>query len=181
LPQDDRRHFVCISDRTKEEFPAGYFDGFHGWLENGGNEAIAHYLANMDLSAFKAKAPPPKTAGWHKIVVAGIAPESGDLADIIEALGNPAAVTLWAIKGATPGDSQLRLAFEDAKLRKAIPKRLAEVGYIAVENPDARESGGRWRVPGGKAMIYARQELGEDGRLAAARLLVASKSAPPPA
>jgi hypothetical protein len=82
-------------------------------------------------------------------------------------------------KARTQGDSQLRLLFEDAKLRRAIPKRLAECGYIAVANPEARESGGRWRMPGGKMTIYARQELSENERLTAARLLSSPASLPP--
>ena len=72
------------------------------------------------------------------VVAAGMAPESGELSDVIEALRKPAALTLPMIKARTPVDSQLRLSFEDAKLRRAIPKRLAECGYIAVANPDAR-------------------------------------------
>jgi hypothetical protein len=177
LPRDDRRHFVCISDRKKEDFPDGHFDNLYAWFENGGNEAIAHFLANLDLSAFSAKTPPPKTAGWHMIVAAGLAPESGDLADVIETLGNPAALTLPMIKARAPGGSQLRVSLDDVKLRKAIPKRLGEAGYVAVPNPDAA-SDGRWRVPDGKTMIYARRELREGERLAAARKL--ATPAPPP-
>ena len=138
ISPDDRRHFVCVSTRTKEDFSRGYWDDIHTWFENGGNEAVAHFLANLDLTEFSAKAPPPKTAGWHMVVAAGMAPESGELSDVIEALRKPAALTLPMIKARTPVDSQLRLSFEDAKLRRAIPKRLAECGYIAVANPDAR-------------------------------------------
>ena len=176
---DDRRHYVCVSTRTKEEFPPGYFDDMHAWFKNGGDEAVAHFLANLDLSDFNAMATPPKTAGWHRVVAAGLAPESGDLSDVIETLGNPAALTLPMIKARTPADSALRLLFEDAKLRKAIPKRLAEAGYIAVANPDAHKSGGRWPMPGGKTTIYARQELSENEQLAAARLLSLTASSPP--
>jgi len=180
LAPDDRRHFVCVSTRTQEDFAPGYWDEINAWFENGGNEAVAYYLANLDLNAFNAKAPPPKTTAWHMVVAAGVAPESGDLADVIEDLGKPDALTLQMVKARTPGDSQLRLLFEDAKFRRAIPKRLAECGYVAISNPDAGESGGRWRVAGGKTTIYARQELTEDGRLAAARLLSASAGVPQP-
>ncbi|MET4237994.1 bifunctional DNA primase/polymerase [Bradyrhizobium sp. RT10b] len=180
LAPDDRRHFVCVSTRTQEDFTSAYWDVINAWFENGGNEAVAHYLANLDLSAFNAKAPPAKTAAWHMVVAAGVAPESGDLSDVIESMGKPDALTLQMVKARTPGDSQLRLLFEDAKLRRAIPKRLAECGYVAVTNPEARDSGGRWRMPGCKTTIYARQELTEDSRLTAARLLSASATAPPP-
>ncbi|MFK4507073.1 bifunctional DNA primase/polymerase [Bradyrhizobium daqingense] len=181
LAPDDRRHFVCVSTKTQDDFAPAYWDDINAWFDDGGNEAVAYYLANLDLAAFNAKAPPPKTAAWHMVVAAGVAPESGDLADVIESLGKPDALTLQMVKAKTPGDSQLRMLFEDAKLRRAVPKRLAECGYVAIANPDARESGGRWRVHGGKTTIYARQELTEEGRLAAARSLsaTASPSVPP--
>ncbi len=181
LDRNDRRHFVCISDRKKEDFPDGYFDGIYAWFENGGNEAVAHYLANLDLTGFNAKTPPPKTAGWHMVVAAGLAPESGDLTDVIETMGKPAALTLPMVRARMPRDSHLHLVFDDPKLRRALPKRLAECGYIAVANPDARDSGGRWRMNGGKTTIYARQDLSESERLAAARLLsTPALVAPPP-
>ncbi|WP_128925607.1 bifunctional DNA primase/polymerase [Bradyrhizobium guangxiense] len=180
LAPDDRRHFVCVSTKTQEDFGPAYWDDINAWFERGGNEAVAYYLAHLDISNFNAKAPPPKTAAWHMVVAAGVAPESGDLADVIETMGKPDALTLQMIRARTPGDSQLRLLFEDVKLRKAVPKRLAECGYVAVANPDARDSGGRWRVSGGKTTIYARQELTEDGRLAAARSLSTASLTPPP-
>ncbi|MBB4391781.1 bifunctional DNA primase/polymerase [Bradyrhizobium sp. ERR14] len=179
LAPDDRRHFVCVSTRTQDDFDPVYWDRINAWFENGGSEAVAHFLANLDLTAFNAKAPPPKTAAWHMVVAAGVAPESGDLSDVIESMGKPDALTLQMIRARTPGDSQLRLMFEDAKLRRAIPKRLAECGYVAVTNPDARDSGGRWRTPCGKTTIYARQELAEPDRVAAARQITFVAVAPP--
>jgi hypothetical protein len=83
----------------------------------------------------------------------------------------PDALTLSMIRVKTQTGSALRLSFEDPKLRKAIPKRLAECGYVAIANSDARKSGGRWPMRGEKAMIYGKQKLTENERLAAARLL----------
>jgi len=180
VPPGDRRHYVCSSTRTKEEFPPGYFDEMHAWFENGGNKAVAHLLANLDLSAFNAKSPPPKTAGWFQLVANGLAPETGDLEDVIEAMGKPAALTIGMIKSRSLHDSDLRSLFEDAKLRRAIPKRLGDVGYTAIGNPDTRDGNGRWRMPGGKTTIYVRKELSETEKLAAARLLVVTASMPPP-
>lgn len=178
LDRSDRRHFVCISDRRKEDFPDGYFDGLYAWFANGGNEAVAHYLAGVDLSAFNAKAPPPKTKGWHAIVAAGMAPETGDLADIIEALQRPAVVTLHTIRRHTTPESALRMVFDDARQRKNIPKRLRDCGYIEVANPDS-PSNGRWSTVTGKMKIYGRQDLTEGERLNAARKF-ASALPPPP-
>ncbi|MCO5131198.1 MAG: bifunctional DNA primase/polymerase [Xanthobacteraceae bacterium] len=177
LDREDRRHFVCISDRRKDEFPNGYFERLYRWFDAGGNEAVAYYLAHYDLTAFDAKAPPPKTAGWHAVVAAGLAPESGDLTDAIADLGTPPAVTIAMIKAKAP--MRLLAMFEDAKFRKNIPRRFSECGYVAVVNPDAVESGGRWRLPGGKAAIYARQDLSEPERVSAARRLVATGNLSP--
>jgi hypothetical protein len=179
LPADDRRHFVCISERRKEDFREGYFtgaDGMYAWFGNGGNEAVAHYLANLDISAFDAKADPPKTSGWHRIVNAGLAPEGGELLDIIEALGKPAALTLGMIRDKAPYGTDLRMALDDPKRRRTIPKRLAEVGYVVVLNRDAAD--GRWPAKPVKTMIYARQELSEDARQTAARFRAAGFSPP---
>lgn len=178
LPRDDRRHYVCVSPREQNDIPDGHFDRLYEWFAKGGNETVAHYLANLDLSSFNAKAPPPKTAGWHMIVAAGIAPESGDMTDAIEAMGNPAVLTVAGIKQAIPGDSPLRAMLDDVKFRKAIPKRLADCGYVAVANPEA--SSGRWRMGIGKTSIYGRKDLPEIQRLDAARLLAASASTRPP-
>lgn len=178
LPRDDRRHFVCVSPREQSDFPEGHFDRLYEWFAKGGNEAVAHFLANLDLRGFNAKAPPPKTAGWQMIVAAGIAPESGDMTDAIEAMGNPAVLTVAGIKQAIPGDSPLRAMLDDVKFRKAIPKRLADCGYVAVANPEA--SSGRWRMGIGKTSIYGRKDLTETQRLDAARLLASSASTRPP-
>jgi hypothetical protein len=61
LPNDDRRHFVAWSDKTKEDFPEGYWNKLWGWYRSGGIEDVAAYLGSLDISAFDAKAPPPKT------------------------------------------------------------------------------------------------------------------------
>jgi hypothetical protein len=38
IPAGDRRHYVCVSNLTKEDFEAGYFDDMHAWFANGGND-----------------------------------------------------------------------------------------------------------------------------------------------
>jgi hypothetical protein len=178
LPRDDRRHFVCVSQRSQADFPEGYFDRIYGWFAKGGNEAVAHFLSHLDLSEFNAKAPPRKTAGWKMIVAAGMAPEAGDMTDVIETLGHPVALTLSDIRRAAMVDSPLRAMLDDPKARRLLPKRLAECGYVAVANPDA--TSGRWRMPGGRVTIYGRKDAPEGQRLDAARSLTAGISNPPP-
>src|SRR5262249_53573724 len=49
-----------------------------------------------------SKAPPPKTAAFWAIVDASRAPEDAELADVLDALGNPPAVTLSQIVARAP-------------------------------------------------------------------------------
>ena len=58
---------------------------------------VAAYLAELDISAFDPKAPPPKTAAFWDIVDANRAPEDAELADVLDQLGNPDAVLLSQI------------------------------------------------------------------------------------
>ena len=68
LPAEDRRHYVAWSNHTKEEFSPQYWQELWGWYYTGGFEHVAAYLAELDLSAFDPKAPPPKTAAFWDIV-----------------------------------------------------------------------------------------------------------------
>jgi hypothetical protein len=97
LPADDRRHFVAWTDKTKGDFTMAHWDKLHGWYADDGHACVAGYLQKLDLSGFDPKAPPPKTAAFHEIVGASRAPEDAELADILEALGQPDAVTLDTI------------------------------------------------------------------------------------
>jgi len=174
LERNDRRHFVCVSDRTAAEFGGDYFEMLYLWFANGGNEAVAHYLATLPLDDFNAKAPPPKTPGWHQMVTAGLAPEQNDLTDAIERLGGPAVLTLAMVVSTGMG-GELAAAMVDPRKRKNLPKRFADAGYVPVQNPDALKSGGRWRVGGQLTVVYGRQEIGERARLAAAYGLTAQR------
>jgi hypothetical protein len=64
---------------------------------SGGDRHIASYLASLDLSEFDPKAPPPKTQAFWEIVDASRAPEDAEMADAIERLGSPNALTLAQI------------------------------------------------------------------------------------
>ncbi|MGH8227342.1 MAG: primase-helicase family protein [Steroidobacteraceae bacterium] len=164
LPPDDRRHFVAGSDLKKEDFPADYWRDLHGWYRNGGIEHVAAYLASLDLSSFDPKAPPPKTAAFWRCVNAGRAPEDGEVADALEALKNPPAITIDMIAIYTTED--FRLWLKDRRNSRQIPHRLKDAGYVAVENASARD--GLWKLDGRRQVIYARRELAERDRIAAA-------------
>ena len=65
-----------------------YWKTLWHWYASGGIEHVAAYLAELDISSFDAKAPPPKTAAFWEIVNASRAPEDA-VADALDALGCP--------------------------------------------------------------------------------------------
>ena len=93
LPAEDRRHFVAWSDCKQSDFPAGYWNKIYKWYDNGGDRHVAAYLDSLDISDFDPKAPPPKTPAFWSIVNANRTTEEGEMADIIDALGTPDAIT----------------------------------------------------------------------------------------
>ena len=96
------------------------------------------------------------------------APEDAELADVLDRLGNPAAVTLARIANEAPGDFATWL--RDRKNRRQIPHRLESCGYVPVRN-EAATSDGHWKVGGTRQAVYAKKELTERDRLAAVRRL----------
>jgi Bifunctional DNA primase/polymerase, N-terminal len=60
LPADDRRHYVCWSELTKDDFVADYWRRLWGWYDAGGLRHVAAYLAELDISRFNPKAPRPR-------------------------------------------------------------------------------------------------------------------------
>lgn len=57
----DRRSFVVHAAVRKTDFPDDYFDDLYGWLDLGGDMMVCGWLAQRDLSAFKAKGDAPRT------------------------------------------------------------------------------------------------------------------------
>jgi hypothetical protein len=165
LPVDDRRHFVAWSSCQKEHFPDGYWNRIWGWYADGGCEHVAAYLNELDLSDFDAKAPPAKTAAFHDIVNVNRAPEDAELADVIDNLKNPDALTVKQLMAAATGMTADWLA--ERSSRRAIPHRLERCGYVCVNNPDSKD--GVWRIKGVRQPIYARASLNIRDQLLAVR------------
>lgn len=164
LPADDRRHYVAWSDLTKDDFVDDYWTGLWHWYNHGGDRHVAAFLAELDLTEFDPKAPPPKTAAFWDIVHSNCAPEEGELADVLEGLGNPYAVTLEKIiERAT---DSLAEWLRDRRHARQIPHRLENCGYIVVRNEAVKD--GRWKVSGRNQTIYAKAELPLRDRVAAA-------------
>jgi hypothetical protein len=165
LSEQDRRHFVAWSELRKTDFSKDYFKDMWEWFDNGGAGHVAAYLNEFDLSDFNPKEPPPKTEAWWAIVNAHHAPEAAELADTIDKLGNPKALTLDDLVSQSPSLDWLY----DPKSRRVVPHRLEECGYLRVSNPNSMQ--GLWKVKGKNCAIYARKELSAADRLKAARAL----------
>lgn len=170
LPADDRRHFVAWSELTRDEFEPRYWQQLYAWYKSGGVDHVAAYLRAFDLSGFDAKAPPPKTEAFWAMVDANRAPEDAELADALDKLGRPAAITLTTIASCSEGGFGDWL--RDRKNARQIPHRMEAVGYVPVRNDAAEDR--RWKIRGRRQAVYARRELPIRDRLSAARELVAA-------
>jgi hypothetical protein len=164
LPSDDRRHYVAWSELTKESFGESYWRDLYDWYRTGGTGHVTAYLAQFDLSDFDPKAPPPKTSAFWDIVDANRAPEDAELADAIESLGTPDALTIMAL--ISYASDSFREWLQDRRNRRQIPHRLETAGYVPVHNPTATD--GLLKIDGRRQAIYARTTLNLRDRLAAA-------------
>jgi hypothetical protein len=167
LPADDRRHYVAWSELTKDCFTDAYWVELWRWYEAGGTAHVSAYLAGFDLTGFNPKAPPRKTPVFWDIVDANRAPEDAELADALDKLGSPAAVTLEQVAGVA--GSAFADWLRDRKSARQVPHRLETAGYAPVRNDGAKD--GYWSVNGRRQAIYARQDMSARDRIAAAREL----------
>jgi Family of unknown function (DUF5906) len=166
LSEQDRRHYVAWSEARKTDFPADYFNDIWKWFDDGGAEHVIAYLHALDLSDFDPKLPPPKTEAWQTIVNAHYAPETAELTDAIDKLGNPKTLIIEDLVGVAPALDWLY----EPKSRRLVSHRLEDCGYIRTNNPDSKQ--GLWVVKGKRCIIYARKELNAADRLRVAQARV---------
>ena len=167
LPPDDRRHYVAWSDLTKEDFPQAYWNGLWGWYNKAdGFKHVAAYLGELDISKFDSKAPPEKTPAFWEIVFANQAPEDAELADVIDKLNSPDALTTKQL--IAEADGPIAQWLMDRKNRRAIPHRLSSSDYEPIRNST---KDGLWVVDGARQVIYAKTSLPAQEKYAAARRL----------
>lgn len=167
LPADDRRHFVAWSPCTCDDFTRDYWSALYAWYADGGDQHVAAYLHEFDLSDFHPKAPPPKTPAFWDVVDANRAPEDAELADVLDALESPVAVTLADLASrATPS---LADWLRDRKNARQVPHRMEAVGYVSVRNDATKD--GLWVVDRRRQVIYSRHELTPRDRVVAAKTL----------
>lgn len=174
LAEDDRRHHIAWSPRKKGEFPESYWRELWAYYDGeDGDRDVAAYLAALDLSDFNPKAPPPQTPAFWDIVAAGHHPEDAEMADTLERLGNPEAVTLNQIinktKNAYGEPSDFGRWLSDRANRRQILHRLETCGYMAVRNPYV--DSGLWRVRGVRQIIYGKSSLSREDQRKAAEIL----------
>jgi hypothetical protein len=138
----------------------------------GGIGHVAAYLAELDLSSFDAKAPPPKTPAFWDVVGASSAPEDAELGDVLEALGKPKAITIAKLieKAAAMGSDTAEWLM-DRRQRRSTPHRMERCGYTQVRNPNSDD--GRWTLNGKNMIVYAKTELSSHERFTAVKELQA--------
>jgi hypothetical protein len=171
LPVDDRRHYVLASTLTMNSFEPShkeYFNAMYAFYNDGGYEDVTAYLHGLDISRFDPKAPPPKTDAFWTIVNTHRPPEAAGIADAIDALGKPKALTI----------SQLiaKASFKTAEWlthrgnQNQIPHRLEDCGYALVSNPGSKR--GYWKLGDVSVAVYAQAELDVSDQIAAVRELL---------
>lgn len=174
LPPDDARHYVAWSDALREDFDEGYWKEIYQWYETGGLLHVVAYLRQPHLiEGFDPKRPPPRTEAWHEMVNSARSAEETEIADLLDTLSRPDAVTLQDMientigEDSTPALQEFGLWLNERKNRRAIPHKLEACGYVSVRNEGADD--GLWKVDGRRQVVYARRELPLVERLRAAR------------
>jgi hypothetical protein len=95
------------------------------------------------------------------------APEDAELADVLDSLGRPDAVTLRRIiSDAYPDFAEW---LKDRRNRPKIPHRFEACGYTSVRNPNTGD--GLWRIQGRREVVYSPVSYTSHLRLAAAAAL----------
>jgi hypothetical protein len=172
LAASDRRHFMCWSPRVKDDFKQTYWDKLWRWYDNGGDQNVFAYLAQFDISAFDPKAPPPRTPTFWAIINSNRPPEDAELADALDLLNNPDAVTLAMI--VDRASHELVEWLKDRKNRRIIPHRLENCGYVPVRNPDAGD--GMWKIGSRRLSIYAKRLLPLRDQIEAVKKLIETQN-----
>lgn len=168
LPADDRRHYVAWSELGRDSFPADYWNTLYRWYAEGGTEHVVALLRSFDLSSFDAKAPPLKTPAFWDIVSSNQAPEDADLADALDHLSHPNAVTVARV--AEVASTEFGDWLRDRRNSRRIPHRFEECGYVAVRNPHA--SDGMFKINGKRCAVYAKRSLSLREQIEAASNLI---------
>ena len=157
IPQDDRRYDV-IEAATKAEMGIAedavareYFSELWDWFLEGGDAHIAAFLAERDISRFSASNGQRKTNA-HKLVVSVNTASDHWLLDVLDELGEPAAVRSDAIAaGALKRDMSIK------EVAARMQASMSRAGYRVHRNPQRGD--GRWKYEGKLASVFVKQSL----------------------
>ena len=94
LPADDRRHYVAWSEKTKDDFTPAYWDELWKWYDRERLRSRRRLPGRARPFGFQSESAAEKTAAFWAIVDANRAPEDAELADVLDKLERPDAVTL---------------------------------------------------------------------------------------
>lgn len=172
LPPEDRRHYVAWSNAVEIDMTP-HCAALWAWYNAGGLANVVAYLRTVDINDFNPKAPPPKTEAWHAIVGNSQNPDSEDLSAALEAMGRPAVLSISQLIKSMGDGAGGRAFLMDPRNRRSLPHRMSECGYVRYTNPEAKGSGGRWRVIGEsqKVTLYRRTDADSETAFTAARAL----------
>jgi hypothetical protein len=161
LPADDRRHFVAWSPLEPSAVKPAVWAAWWGKLDGGVANAVAHHLATLDISGFNPKAPPPRTQAFYEMVNAMRSAEESEMADVLESLGQPAAVVIGDIVARAgslgPQYAGFHAFLTDRKNSRIVSRRLEDCGYRRLSNPD--ETQGRWVIGRERTGVYVLESM----------------------
>jgi hypothetical protein len=100
------------------------------------------------------------------------APEDAELADVLDELRTPDAVTLAQVQTRAAG-TDFGNWLSDRRNRRQIPYRFERCGYVPIRNDAADDR--LWNMGGKRQAIYVKSTLSVRDRLAAARKLAPAK------
>ena len=128
-----------------------YFSELWDWFLEGGDAHIAAFLAERDISRFSASNGQRKTNA-HKLVVSVNTASDHWLLDVLDELGEPAAVRSDAIAaGALKRDMSIK------EVAARMQASMSRAGYRVHRNPQRGD--GRWKYEGKLASVFVKQSL----------------------
>jgi hypothetical protein len=126
IAPNDRRMMILNSPLLTGWATNDYFSDLATWLHAGGFAAVANWLRLRDISAFRPKAPPPRTAAWEEITSGWSAPQD-EVAAALDTLGSPAVLfSSELFKAAFDGKEEIRKLLMN---RRRLMHRMELSGY----------------------------------------------------
>lgn len=166
IPPDDRRYDV-IDCATHQEMGFKnlddrrlYFDYLWNWFNNEkGNQHIAAYLREKDISEFSAANGQRRTKAHQSIIMVDLE-QYGWFFDIVNELGSPDFISVPTIKKFAERNGEIDTS-KTSQFQGKIKHAALAAGYFRYSNPNSKE--GRWTIPGINTgfVIYARNGIAQ--------------------